>query len=155
MFTCPCSIAQVKRNACIANVANRSCRLPLINAFNTLATFLCLPLEFLIECVETYIRDFTSPEAFHTLKVQRLGDNVVKLTTQVSGAFIVPISALVGDLAIKSCQLSDGTPPVTRTLLLATHGFVEFAELVQGLFQGLWSSFVKCGCRRYLPAYLP
>jgi len=117
--------------------------------------FQTLILQYLNKLVKSEVGDFTSPEAFHTLKVQRLGDNVVKLTTQVSGAFIVPISALVGDLAIKSCQLSDGTPPVTRTLLLATHGFVEFAELVQGLFQGLWSSFVKCGCRRYLPAYLP
>ena len=72
MFTRPCSIAQFKRNTPITNMTNRSRWLPLVNAFNALTAFLCLPLDFLEKCVESDVRHFTTPEAFHTLKVQRL-----------------------------------------------------------------------------------
>ena len=94
-------------------------------------------LQYLNKLVESKIGDFASPEAFHCLKVQRLGGDKVKPLTQVSRTFVVPISALVGDFAIESCEFTDGTPPIVRTFLLSTDSFVEFAELVQGVFQGL------------------
>ena len=99
--------------------------------------FETLELQYLNKLVKSKVRDFASPEAFHCVKVQRLGDNRIKPTTQVRRTFIVPISALVGNLAIKSCEFTNSTPPIARTVLLATHGPVEFSELVQGVFQRL------------------
>ena len=113
-------------------------RNPLPNLKELTLMFDTLILQYLNKLVKSKVRDFTSPEAFHSLKVQCLGDNVVKLTTQVSGAFVVPISALIRDFHVKPCELTDSTPPIARPFLLATHGFIEFSEFVQGLFQGLW-----------------
>ena len=47
------------------------------------------------------------------------------------------VFALVRDLPVKSCKLSDTTPPVIRTFLLTTQYLVEFAKFLQGVFQRL------------------
>ena len=99
--------------------------------------FKTLERQYLNKLVKSKVGDFASPEAFHALKVQRLGDNVVKPTSQVSGAFEVPISALVGNLAIKACEFTDSTPPIVRAFLLSADCLIEFSELVQGVFQRL------------------
>ena len=93
--------------------------------------------QYLNKLIESKVGDFSTPEAFHAVKVERLGDDKVEPLTQVSCRFVVPIFALVGDFAVKPYQCSDGTPPVTRTFLLATDAFVEFSEFVQDMFQGL------------------
>ena len=64
----------------MTDVTHRSCRVPLSDAFNTFTTFLCLPLEFLQECVESDVGHFSSPKAFHTLKVQRFKEQHIKPT---------------------------------------------------------------------------
>ena len=94
-------------------------------------------LQYLNKLVKGKVRDFAPPETFHCVKIQRLGDNRIKPPTQVGRAFIMPISALVGDLAVKPCELADSTPPVTRTLLLSGYGLVECSEFIQGLLQRL------------------
>ena len=99
--------------------------------------FKTLERQNLNKLTKRKVRDFTTPKAFHSLKVQCLGNNVVKPMTEVSGTFKVPVSALVGDLAIGPCEFTDSTPPITRSFLLSTHCFVEFTELVQGVFQRL------------------
>ena len=104
--------------------------------------FETLELQYLNKLVKSKVRDFASPEAFHSLKVQRLGDNVVKPTAEVSSAFVVPISALIRDFHVKPCELTDSTPPIVRTFDLSTDRFVEFSELVQGVFQKFWRVYL-------------
>ena len=94
--------------------------------------------QYLNKLVESKVRDFPSPEAFHTRKVQRLGGDKVKPSAQIRGEFPMPISALVSNFTVKSCEGTDGTPPVARTFDFARKAFVKFAELGQGLLQGFW-----------------
>ena len=114
------------------------CGSPLSNLNKLTIMFDTLELQNLNKLIKSEIGDFASPEAFHRIKVQRLGSNKVEPLTQVGRRFVVPISALVSDLTIKPCQFPDGTPPIIRVSFdLSTDSFVEFAELVQGVFQGL------------------
>ena len=99
--------------------------------------FETLELQYLHKLIESKVRDFASPEAFHAIKVKCLGDDGIKSSTKVSGKFPVPISALVGNFAVKVDEFTDGTPPIVRAFNLATDGFVEIAELVQGMLQRL------------------
>ena len=64
--------------------------------------------QYLNELVESEIGDFASPEAFHTLKVQRLGRDKVKSSeTKVGGKFKMPIFALVGNMPIQADDLPE------------------------------------------------
>ena len=112
------------------------CPLPDLNKLTIM--FDTLELQNLNELVKSEVRDLSSPQTLHGIKVQRLRDDGIKTSTQVGRQFIVPIPTLVGNIAIKPCQVSDDTPPIVRAFNLSTDGFVKFAELVQGLFQGLW-----------------
>ena len=94
-------------------------------------------LQYLNKLVEGEVGNFASPQAFHAVKVERLGGDQVKPSTQVSGKFPMPIFALVGNFTIEPCQLSDGAPPVTRPFDFSAECLVEFSELFQGLFQEL------------------
>ena len=113
------------------------CGCPLSDLNKLTIMFETLELQYLNKLVKGEIGDFASPEAFHTLKVQCLSGNRIKPTTQVGRTFVVPISALIGDLAVKSCEFTNSTPPIARSFLFSTHCLVEFTELVQGLFQGV------------------
>ena len=99
--------------------------------------FQTLELQNLNKLVEGKVRDFASPKPFHTVKVQRLGGNGIKPLTQVCRTLVVPISALVGNVDVESCQLTDSAPPIARTSHFPRKALVEFSELVQGPFQGL------------------
>lgn len=96
--------------------------------------FKTLKLQNLNKLVKGEIRDFSAPEAFHTLKVQRLGGDGIKPQTQVGRQLVVPISALVGNLFVETCKVPDSTPVVTRPFDLSTDGFVAFSEFIQGVF---------------------
>ena len=96
--------------------------------------------------VESEIGDFPSPEAFHSCQVQRFKSECIKASTQVGSEFPMPVKALSADLAIQYRQLSDGTPPVSRTFFLTRKALVERAELFQGLLQELWTLYLfACG----------
>ncbi len=110
--------------------------------------FETLELQYLNKLSESKVRDFASPEAFHARKVQRLSDNPIKPSAQVSGEFRVPISALVADMSVESRQLIDGTPPVVRAFDFMADGFIEFSELIQGLFQELWRLYLLSRVQR-------
>ena len=105
-----------------------------------------LRLKNMNKLVKGKIRDFTSPEAFHTVKVKRLCSNQVKASTQVCSKFPVPIQALSGHLPIQPRKLSDRTIPVVRTLFFARKAFTEYTELFQSLFQELRGLYLlTCG----------
>ena len=114
--------------------------------------FETLELQNLNKLVEGEIGDFPSPEAFHTVKVERFKCECIKTSTQVSGKFPMPVFALVGNFTIKPCELSNSAPPVARAFLFTTHGFIEVVEVFQGLFQKLRRLYlltgVKCQKRR-------
>ena len=112
--------------------------------------FETLELQYLNELSEGEVRDFPSPEAFHTLKVEHLGRDAVKPSAKVGGKFPMPVSALVGNFTVKSGKFSDGTPPIARTFLLATHSFIECSEFIQGLLQGLRMLYLLTGIERQI-----
>ena len=97
-----------------------------------------LVFQYLNKLSKGEVRDFATPESFHTCKVQGLGGDSIKPATQVSRKFEMPTSALIGDVSIKPCELTDSTPPIVRTFDFTTDGFIEFSEFFQGLFQRLW-----------------
>ena len=111
---------------------------PLSNLKELAIMFETLELQYLNKLIESKVRDFASPEAFQvSVKVECLGGDGIKSSTKVSGKFPVPISALVSNFTIQTRKCSDTTPPIMRTFYLATDGFVEIAELVQGMLQRL------------------
>ena len=99
--------------------------------------FETLELQYLNKLIEGKVGDFASPKPFHTLKVECLSGDMVKPSAEVSGKFVVPVLALVGDFTVKPCQFSQRTPPIARTFHLTRQGFVKFAEFIQRLFQRL------------------
>ena len=81
------------------------------------------------------IGDFASPEAFHAIKVQRLGRDKVKSSAKVCGKFEVPIFALVRDMPEQTENLTETPPPIAGASNFTRKAFVEFSKFVQGLFQ--------------------
>ena len=112
--------------------------------------FQTFELQYLKKLVKGEVRDFPSPKPFHALKVECLGGDTVKPSAKVSGKFVVPVLALVGDFDIQPCEFSDGTPPIARTFLLSTEGLVEFTKFNQGLFQGVWVLYFLTGVQRQI-----
>ena len=106
--------------------------------------FETLECQYLNKLSKGKVGDFAPPEAFHTLKVERLGRDKVKPPAQVGSKFKVPITSLVGDIPIETGKLMDSTPPVTRTFDFSTQCLIEFAELIQGLFQELRRLYFLC-----------
>ena len=99
--------------------------------------FETLELQNLNKLPEGKVGNFPAPEAFHAVKVQRLGSDKVKPSTQVCGKFPVPIFALVGNLVIQPCELTEATPPIVRTFDFTRKTFVERSKFGQGVFQEL------------------
>ena len=98
--------------------------------------------QYLNELIESEVRDFTTPEAFHAIKVQCLSGYPVKSFAKVSGKFIVPVFALVGDMPIQPRKLTDTPPPVVRTLGFTRKCLVQDPEFFQGVFQKLWGVYL-------------
>ena len=94
-------------------------------------------LQYLNKLIESEIGDFPSPQAFHSVYVQRFKSKCLKASTQVSRKFPMPILAFPTDLPIKPCKLSHTPPPVIRTFLFSRKTLIECAELFQGLLQKL------------------
>ena len=113
------------------------CSSPLTGLTQLTLMFLTLILQYLNKLVEGKVRDLTTPQVFHTVKVQRFNRNRIKLLTKFACQLPMKVFALVRDLPVKSCKLSDTTPPVIRTFLLTTQCLVEFAKFLQGVFQRL------------------
>ena len=124
-------------------IRTRFCgRCPLSDLNKLTLMFSTLILQYLNKLVKGEVRDFTSPEAFHTLKVQRLGNDRIKPFAQVSSNLVVPVLALVADMPIQPRKVSDSTPPVIRTFYLSADSFVEGAKFFQGVFEKLWRLFL-------------
>ena len=120
-----------------ASTTRFCCRSPLINLFQKTLMFTALIPQYLNELVERKVGDFTSPQTFHTFKVQRLNDNPIKLLTEFACQLPVKIFTLITNFLIEACDLSDTPPPTVRTFDFTTQCFVERPKFVQGLFQGL------------------
>ena len=110
--------------------------------------FQTLELQNLNKLVKGEVGDFSAPKAFHAVKVQRLGSDKVKPSTQVGRQFVVPIASLIVDMPIQACELTDTPPPVVRTFKFARKAFVERSELFQGLLQELWTLYLLTGVER-------
>ena len=121
------------------------CRCPLTHLTEFTLMFETLVCQNLNKTPEGKIRDFATPETFHTRKVQRLGRDTVKSSAEGCSKFEMPISALVGDMPIKSCELTDSTPPIARPVHFTRKTFAEFSELIQGVFQELWRLYFLTG----------
>ena len=109
--------------------------------------FETLILQYLNKLVKSKVRDFASPKPFHTVKVQRLGDDGIKPFAQVGSNLVVPVFALVGDMPMQPRKLSDSTPIVVRPLNFARKTFAEYSELIQGVLQKLWRVFLFAGAK--------
>ena len=112
--------------------------------------FLTLILQYLNKLVERKIGDFTSPQAFHTVKVQFFNGDCIKLLTEFRSELPVKVFALVADLPIQACDSSNTPPPAVRTLNLSRKTFVERPKFVQGAFQGLWVLFLLTRAQRQI-----
>ena len=114
------------------------CRSPLTGLTQLTLMFLTLILQYLNKLVEGKIGDFTSPQAFHTVKVQGFNRNGIKLLTKFGRQLPVKVFALVRDLPIEVRDLPHTPPPTVRTFDFTRKVFVERLKFVQGLFQRLW-----------------
>ena len=126
------------------------CSSPLIDLFEKTLMFTALILQYLNKMVESKIRDLTSPQPFHAVKVQRFKDNRIKLLTKFRGELPVKVFALVRDFPIQACDLSYAPPPTVRTLLLTTEFFVERPKFLQGLLQRLGVLFLFTRAERQI-----
>ena len=112
-------------------------RPPLSNLNKMTLMFLTLILQYLNKLREGKIRDFTSPQAFHAVKVERFKDEGIKSLAKGCGKFPMPIFALVGNFAIETCELTDTPPPAISAFLFSRKRLVERSEFVQRLLQRL------------------
>ena len=71
------------------------CSRPLIDLAEITLMVLTLISQYLNKLVESKIGDFTSPQPFHTVKVQRLKHNCIKLLTEFRGK--LPVKNLCVD----------------------------------------------------------
>ena len=115
---------------------------PLTDLTQLTLMFLTLILQYLNKLVERKIGDFTSPQAFHTVKVQGFNRNGIKLLTKFGRQLPVKVFALVRDLPIEARDLPHTPPPTVRTFDFTRKVFVERLKFVQGLFQRLWVLFL-------------
>ena len=104
--------------------------------------FLTLILQYLNKLVERKIGDFTSPQAFHTVKVQFFNGDCIKLLTKFSCESPMKVFALITNPPIEAGKLPNTPPPAVRTSNLSAKAFVERPKFVQGAFQGLWVLFL-------------
>ena len=131
----------------IPTIATRfRCSSPLTDLKKLTIMFETLELQYLNKLIKCEVRDFASPKPFHTVKVQRLGNDKVEPSAEVDCKFPVPVFALVGDFTVKPCQFSHSTPPIARAFNLTRQAFIEFSELVQDSFKG-------CGCCIFSPVF--
>ena len=119
--------------------------------------FDALILQYLNKLPKGKIGDFASPQAFHAVKVQRLGNDRIKPLAQVGSDLVVPVLALVGDMPIQPRKLSDTPPPIVRTFYLSADCFVKCSKFFQGVFQKLWRLFLfavaKCQVSLHAEVY--
>ena len=118
-------------------------RCPLSDLKEFTIMFQTLILQYLNKLGEGKVRDFTSPKAFHSVKVQGLGGDKVKPSAEVGRKFPVPITSLIANLAVKLCEVSHPTPPIT--FYLPTDAFVEISKLFQRRFQRLRVLYLLTG----------
>ena len=127
------------------------CRRPSSNLEQCATMFLTLIFQYLNKLVEGKIGDFTSPQAFHAVKVQGFNGDCVEPLTKFRGELPLKIFALVGDFPIQACELPHTPPPPVRTSYLSGKAFVERPKFVQVRFQRLWVLFfltrAKCHIR--------
>ena len=110
------------------------CSCPLIDLAELTFMLLTLIFQYLNKLVEGKIGDFTSPQAFHAVKVQRLKDNLIKLLTKVRGKLPLKVFALIADFPIEVGELSHTLPPTVRAFNLTAKCFVERPKFLQGVF---------------------
>ena len=123
------------------------CRRPLTDLKQLTLMFETLELQYLNKLVKGKIGDLPSPQAFHTLKIQRFGDDGIKAFTQVGSNLVVPVLTLVGDMPIQPRKSSDTPPPIVRTLNFARKTFVEGSQFFQRAFEKLWRVFLFAGAK--------
>ncbi len=111
---------------------------PLSDLFEKTLMLLTLVSQNLNKLVETKVADFASPKPFHTLKVQGLKHDHIKLLTEFRRKLPMKVLALVADFPIQTGELSHTPPPSLRTFLLARKCFIQRPKRVQVRFQGLW-----------------
>ena len=104
--------------------------------------FFTLIFQYINKLIKGEVRDFASPEAFHAVKVQCLKDDRIKPLAKICSKFPMPVSALVGDMLIQPCDLTNTPPPAIRTFYLTRKRFVEAAKFGQRLFQELWRLYL-------------
>ena len=104
--------------------------------------FLTLILQYLNKLVERKIGDFTTPQAFHTLKVQGFNGDGVKPLTKLTCQLPMKVFALIANPSVEPCELPHTPPPAVRTFDFARKTFVERPKFVQGVFQRLWMLFL-------------
>ena len=113
------------------------CSSPLTDLTQLTLMFLTLILQYLNKLVEGKVRDFTSPQAFHTVKVQGFNGNRIKLLAEFRRELPMKVFALVGNFPTQPCEVSHTPPPTVRTFLFTRKFFVERPKFVQGVFQRL------------------
>ena len=113
-------------------------RSPLTDLFQKTLMLATLGLQNLKKLVKSEVRDFTTPKSFHTVKVQGFNGDTIKGITKIRSQFPMKVFALIRNFSIKSCELSNTTPPAVRTFDFTTQCFVEITKFRQGLLQRLW-----------------
>ena len=120
------------------------CSSPLTGLTQLTLMFLTLILQYLNKLVEGKVRDLTTPQVFHTVKVQRFNRNRIKLLTKFACQLPMKVFALVADFPIETCYLSHIPPPAIRTFLLTAQSLLRDRSLFKDCFKG-------CGCCFFSP----
>ena len=123
------------------------CRSPLTDLLKFFTVLCTLLFQYLYELIEGVVRDFASPKAFHTVKVQGFKTEYIKLRAKFGGKFPLPIFSLAGDFSVVPCQSTDTTPPIIRTFDFTTQCFAQGSQRFQDCLK-------NCGDSILLPSSL-
>ena len=119
------------------------CRFPTSCSQEGFTVFGTRPLEDQGKLTERYIRDFPSPEAFHTLKVQGFNHNRIILSHKPKGQLKEVVSSPTCDFLMDPGEVTFGTEPAIRQILLPREGLVCRTHCVETCLIELWRLYFR------------
>ena len=119
-------------------MAYRHSRFPTTNRLHALTTLCRLPLYLFHELAERQIRDFLSPETFHSLEIQVLKEADIKLWDEFECQFLAVILTLAGYLAMHSRIVFTRSFAIITATLLCRQLRIRSFDFIGRLFVELW-----------------
>ncbi len=135
----PLTDIQIKEHLSLTiGMAHFTCRYPSVYLNNVLASFLCLPLDFLDEVSECVIGHPSTPKSFHAFKVQVFKVADIKVSDKFKCEFPMMVFALSIDFQMHTCQIFSCAVAIVTAFLLPRQRMTCTLDPFRSRFIELW-----------------